>query len=198
MADDQQSDDSHWRSQFWVTVALLLALVVVSIVLLASANTNESVWQHRTYVFAAVDAVALTAIGWLFGREVHRGEAQAAKTDAKQVRTQLNTTTEQLATASRNSARLHAKLTALASAVSNAQTSGTNGAGGAPQGAHVEALKVALAGDLDGARRLAAALDGAGGPDGQQPPAATATSSLVMLKGLAATLIIDEQTQPTP
>lgn len=198
MADDQQSDDSHWRSQFWVTVALLVALVVVSVVLLASANTKESVWQHRTYVFAAVDAVALTAIGWLFGREVHRGEAQAAKTDAKQTRTQLNTTTEQLATASRNSARLHAKLTALASAVSNAQTSQANGAGGAARGAHAAALKVALAGDLDQARQMAAALDGADGAGDEQPPATAASSSLVMLKGLAATLIVDEQTQPTP
>ncbi|MGV1007176.1 MAG: hypothetical protein ACOYBY_01050 [Dermatophilaceae bacterium] len=44
----------------------------------ADDNLREADWSRSVYVLLGVEAIAFTAVGWLFGREVHRGEAEAA------------------------------------------------------------------------------------------------------------------------
>lgn len=49
-------------------------------------SDNEIWWGRRIFLFGAVEAIAFTAIGWVFGREVHREQAaraDAATADAK-------------------------------------------------------------------------------------------------------------------
>src|SRR5215212_6276137 len=78
-----QQDGSKWAWQFVVTILLLLAFAVLVIVLTISADTgDETTWQRRVYLFGAVQAIVFTAVGWLFGREVHRSAAESAKDDA--------------------------------------------------------------------------------------------------------------------
>jgi hypothetical protein len=46
-------------------------------------GTSEAVWSRQVVVLHGIEALAFTAVGWLFGREVHRGEAESAKKQAE-------------------------------------------------------------------------------------------------------------------
>jgi hypothetical protein len=85
----QDSPQRQWW-QLWITVAVLLAFGSVAVYMLAVATDSDSdVWQRRVYVFSGVQAIAFTAVGWLFGREVNSGakaearQASAALADAR-------------------------------------------------------------------------------------------------------------------
>jgi hypothetical protein len=93
-----QQDSPRWNWQFTVAVGLLAAFAVLVAVMLSMADTrDETVWQRRVYLFGAAEAVVFTAVGWLFGREVHRQAAQSAQHDAHQAK--------QEAAAARNEAK---------------------------------------------------------------------------------------------
>jgi hypothetical protein len=66
--------------QLWITVAVLLAFGSVAVYMLSVAtDANPEVWQRRVYVFSGVQAIAFTAVGWLFGREVNSGARAEAR-----------------------------------------------------------------------------------------------------------------------
>ena len=70
-----------------VTVVLLLAFgVLVVVMLVTSDSLSEVAWNRRVYLLGGVEAIVFTSVGWLFGREVHRSEAQTAKEDAAQAK----------------------------------------------------------------------------------------------------------------
>src|SRR5438552_4915791 len=73
---------SRWNRQFIVTIALLVGFAALVVAMVAMADGDEKIWQRRVYVFGAVEAIVFTAIGWLFGREVHRATAESAREDA--------------------------------------------------------------------------------------------------------------------
>lgn len=156
------TDDKHWAQQFWVTVAMLVVLGALGTGLLITANVSDNVWQHRAYVYGTLEAIVFTAVGWLFGREVHRGEAVTAKTDAAASKQDAQQATSALTAKTADVARVQAKLTALASAVTNAS------AGPA---------------DQDRSRGIPG--------DNDNPPGPTA-GPLTMLRALAADLVKDE------
>jgi len=80
---------------FWVPVLFALGLTVTYLCLLgvllcflhnnpnSSADTN---WNRLVYVAGALGALVSTAIGWVFGREVHRGAAEVASAAAQSER----------------------------------------------------------------------------------------------------------------
>lgn len=80
------ADGTQWTRQFLVAVGLLFAFAVLVVAMMLLAEGEEIVWQRRVYLFGAVEAVVFTAIGWLFGREVHRSAAESAKGEATQAR----------------------------------------------------------------------------------------------------------------
>jgi hypothetical protein len=112
-----RSADSHWAGQYWVTVLLVVAFLAFAGVLIWKDNASTSAWQRLDSVFGVIGAITLTAVGWLFGREVHRGEAQAAKRDANQSKDRLDVATNRLVARTGDAIRLHTKLTTLATAV---------------------------------------------------------------------------------
>ncbi|WP_020145217.1 hypothetical protein [Terracoccus sp. 273MFTsu3.1] len=76
-----------WLALF--IVAALVTVVYASLSVAAWVRADDSdvtadVWTRLTFVLHGVEAIAFTAIGWLFGREVHRGEAESAKKDKEQ------------------------------------------------------------------------------------------------------------------
>ncbi|SRR6266487_153112 len=71
-----------WRWQFIVATLLLVAFAVLTVFMLSWANAKPPVWQNRIYVFSSVEAIVFTAVGWIFGREVHRAEAESAQQQA--------------------------------------------------------------------------------------------------------------------
>lgn len=87
---DQAGSSSQDRKD---TLAGIVAGVVVVGFILAVAylfwaarNTSPDEWQRMIFVFSGVEAVVFAAVGWLFGREVSRGQAKAAeqRADANQ------------------------------------------------------------------------------------------------------------------
>lgn len=81
--DQQQATGTQWTRQFTVATILLGAfLVLVGVMLWKADSGTETIWQRRVYLFGGVEAIVFTAVGWLFGSEVHRAEAQTAKKDA--------------------------------------------------------------------------------------------------------------------
>jgi hypothetical protein len=78
-----EGGQARWTWQFGVAVGLLVGFGVLVVVMMTMADGNDTAWQRRVYLFGAVQALVFTAIGWLFGREVHRSEAQTARRDAE-------------------------------------------------------------------------------------------------------------------
>ena len=49
-------------------------------------GVTETLWGRYVYVFSALQAIVFTAVGWIFGREVHRSAAEAATKHANAAR----------------------------------------------------------------------------------------------------------------
>ncbi len=67
-----------------VVAAVLTAVFVISIGILfyflSTTSMGDLTWGHYAYLLAALQAVTAGAVGWLFGSQVHRGDAEMAKT----------------------------------------------------------------------------------------------------------------------
>jgi hypothetical protein len=74
------------KAQLIVAIVILAAFAIVVGFMLLNADGNPEVWERRVYVFSGVEAIVFTAVGWIFGREVHRGTAEQAKEDAKEAK----------------------------------------------------------------------------------------------------------------
>jgi hypothetical protein len=138
-APQQSSSPARWSWQFWVAVALVVAFVALAVAMLGLADGSDQAWQRRVYVFGAVEAVVFTAVGWLFGREVHRAEAETAKSDAADAKREAETAREEAkrnataaAEATRSAAEEHAQARTVAATVRHTTIAGT--AGGGPGG----------------------------------------------------------------
>ena len=70
-------------------VALLVAIFLIAAggVLVAFMFQNvaaaDDTWERYTYLLSGVEAVVFAAVGWLFGKEVHREQAETAEKERK-------------------------------------------------------------------------------------------------------------------
>ena len=65
-----------------IAVFLLALYVVILSVLLFTADdkdVSENIWGRYTYLLGGLEAIVFTAVGWLFGREVNRKQAEQAE-----------------------------------------------------------------------------------------------------------------------
>ena len=64
------------------TVTLIAAIVLLLLgglliaFLLVNVGASEPTWQRYVYLLSGVEAVVFAAVGWLFGKEVHREQAE--------------------------------------------------------------------------------------------------------------------------
>ena len=72
--------------QFAVAIGLLVAFTGLVIYMLVTADGDANTWERQVYVFGAVEAIVFTAVGWIFGREVHRANAENAREDANEAK----------------------------------------------------------------------------------------------------------------
>ena len=86
--DTGGAEYSGWP--YWVTWVFAVALVALFALaswilyqLADDAGVDEKLWARYVYVFSALHSIVFTAIGWIFGREVHRSAASAATKDAR-------------------------------------------------------------------------------------------------------------------
>ena len=47
-------------------------------------TADETHWTRRAMLYGAIEAIAFTAVGWVFGREVNRQRAESAESKAKE------------------------------------------------------------------------------------------------------------------
>lgn len=79
-----------------VAVVLAIAFAVFAVFLVLNAGTqNVTEWERWIYVFGAAEALAFTAVGWLFGREVNRKRAEIAEIRANDAEQQKATAKQQ-------------------------------------------------------------------------------------------------------
>jgi lysylphosphatidylglycerol synthetase-like protein (DUF2156 family) len=78
------NDASAWKTalQVIVTLAVLVGFVALVLYLLRNLTMNEQQWLRSTWIFSGVEAIVFAAVGWLFGREVHREQAEKAEARA--------------------------------------------------------------------------------------------------------------------
>ena len=69
-----------------IAVALLVAYGVTIFVLFNLADdsgVDEPIWSRYIYLLGGLEAIVFTAVGWLFGREVNRKQAEQAEKATK-------------------------------------------------------------------------------------------------------------------
>jgi hypothetical protein len=67
---------------FFIALGLILVYLVILWLLFRSADdqgANETVWGRYMFLLGGLEAVVFTAVGWLFGREVNRKQAEQAE-----------------------------------------------------------------------------------------------------------------------
>jgi hypothetical protein len=72
---------------FIVAIVLILAYLVVLFILFRGADdegASETVWGRYTFLLGGLEAIVFTAVGWLFGREVNRKQAEQAEQATKE------------------------------------------------------------------------------------------------------------------
>lgn len=133
---DDATDPNHWRRLFYVAVAILCAFLVLAVVMIILAADGDAAWQRRIYIFGSVQAIVFTAVGWLFGREVHRSAAEVAVQQLRDARRETEQARSETARYAAVAAELQAKTVAIRAAASSpsgygpeagAETSGGRG-----------------------------------------------------------------------
>jgi len=122
-------DGARWSWQFLVAVLLIVGFgVLVGIMVVAAGTKDSEVWQRRVYLFGAVEAVVFTAVGWLFGREVHRSavesaqqEADDARHDASDARNEAKRKADDAARADRDAVEERTRAETVAAVVENSR-----------------------------------------------------------------------------
>lgn len=62
-----------------VAAVAAVAYVVVVAVMWEHIDDTDAAWSRRMLLFSGVEAMVFAAVGWLFGKEVNRGAAEAAE-----------------------------------------------------------------------------------------------------------------------
>jgi hypothetical protein len=76
------NDDGKEELASKITLIAVIAFAVFVVflsVLLSRANMSDLQWNRYIYLLTGIETIVFTAIGWLFGKAVHRGEAQQAE-----------------------------------------------------------------------------------------------------------------------
>lgn len=71
-----------WKVPLLIAVVLIAVYLVVLWLLFQAADdtaATETVWGRYIFLLAGFEAIVFTAVGWLFGREVNRKQAEKAE-----------------------------------------------------------------------------------------------------------------------
>src|ERR1700738_5238458 len=86
----KQIERSEWKDKMAgiITSLAILAFVILEVflgILLWGTNTSmtEVEWGRFIYLLTGVETITFAGIGWLFGKEVHREQAQMAQRQAE-------------------------------------------------------------------------------------------------------------------
>jgi uncharacterized membrane protein YgcG len=118
-----------WQWQLVVAALLLVVFVAIGVLMIATADTSDSIWKNRITIFSAFQSLVFGAVGWLFGREINRVPAELARVDAQEAKELAQDNADEAAEARVRAATAETKGRALASAItSTAASMSGNGA----------------------------------------------------------------------
>jgi hypothetical protein len=118
-----------WQWQLVLAALLLVVFVAIGVLMIATADTSDSIWKNRITIFSAFQSLVFGAVGWLFGREINRVPAELARADAQEAKELAQDNADEAAEARVRAATAETKGRALASAItSTAASMSGNGA----------------------------------------------------------------------
>jgi uncharacterized membrane protein YgcG len=118
-----------WQWQLVLAALLLVVFVAIGVLMIATADTSDSIWKNRITIFSAFQSLVFGAVGWLFGREINRVPAELARVDAQEAKELAQDNADEAAEARVRAATAETKGRALASAItSTAASMSGNGA----------------------------------------------------------------------
>jgi len=85
-------------------------LVGLAVLFLFWNGANDVTWTRAVYVAGGVEAIAFAAAGYLFGKEVHREQAEQANTRANDAQRERATEQTRADTATTNGRALRAQI----------------------------------------------------------------------------------------
>jgi hypothetical protein len=65
-----------------VTILALVAFAISVAFMFLRIDLAEPAWTRMVYLHTGVESIAFAAVGWLFGKEVHRAQAKTAEAHA--------------------------------------------------------------------------------------------------------------------
>lgn len=74
-----------WRDSLAAAVAVcaLLAFLALVLLMFLQRGSSETTWSRLVYLLTGLEAVAFAGAGWIFGKEVHKAEAQRAEQEVQ-------------------------------------------------------------------------------------------------------------------
>ncbi len=141
-AEGGGGSESGFLDQIKGSVAVLIALafLIIFVVLVyvmwdkADDANNETAWARWTFLLAGIEAVAFAGAGWLFGKEVHRGQAEAAEKNATKAQKKADEESARAASAEAHGEALRNAIEAKRGQTSSGAASGRIGVEGAGAG----------------------------------------------------------------
>lgn len=138
--------------QMGATIVALIGFAILVVMLMVNARDATDVeWNRRVYLLGGVEAILFTAVGWLFGREVHRGEANSAKASAEKATKEASAAKDEAKAKGEEAAVERTKGRAMKATLRAQDESAAKGAGGGAE-------ETALGGGAPAARSTHATL----------------------------------------
>jgi hypothetical protein len=111
------SNDGLGDTRLIVTGIVVVAfLALFAYMVRAADSTKEVEWSRLVYLFGSAEAIAFSALGWLFGREVHRERAENAEKQAAEATAKAGEAKSQAASAQAKGEAFAESIRALGSA----------------------------------------------------------------------------------
>lgn len=102
VTSSKHTDQFGWKDRMAGIITILAIFIFVALevflgVLLWGTNTSmtEVEWGRFIYLLTGVETITFAGIGWLFGKEVHREQAQIAERQAGEAMNQVTTAMKQ-------------------------------------------------------------------------------------------------------
>jgi hypothetical protein len=73
-----------------VTIIALIGFAILVVYLFDNMDMTEQRWLRSTYLLAGIEAIVFASVGWLFGKEVHRAQAESAEQRADESEEKAN------------------------------------------------------------------------------------------------------------
>jgi|SRR5688500_8582144 hypothetical protein len=65
--------------KYILACACFVAYIIFIFNLLNKIDAEDNIWTRYTHLFQGVEVIVFAAVGWLFGKEVHREQAKKAE-----------------------------------------------------------------------------------------------------------------------